>query len=85
MTSTRGKGREGGSRKEGSKLVYRLLLLTADLGLSGDVDSLAGLGLENLAGGDGGRMRGCCSRRRIHGPVDRELVQTRCTLQEYLE
>lgn len=39
-------GRE--SQGRGSKLVYRLLLLTADPGLSGDVDSLAGLGGENL-------------------------------------
>lgn len=39
----------GGSRKGGSKLVYRLLLLTADLGLSGDVDSLAGLGVRTRA------------------------------------
>lgn len=44
MASTLEKGRVGGSRKGGSKLVYRLLLLTADPGLSGDVDSLAGLG-----------------------------------------
>lgn len=44
MTSTVGKAECEGSareRKGGQQACYRLLLLTADLGLSGDVDSLS--------------------------------------------
>lgn len=59
-------------RKGGRQACYRLLFLTADPGLSGDVDSLAVSCRQ--AGGDG-RMRGCFPGRRTHGPVDRELVQ----------
>lgn len=33
------------ARKGGRQACYRLLLLTADLGLSGDVDAVAGLGV----------------------------------------
>lgn len=53
-TECEGSAREAQGRQ---RACYRLLLLTADLGLSGDVDSSLSLSLEAQVGG-GGRMRG---------------------------